>query len=422
MTRALLDRAHTMSLLTAALMLLPAALTAQYVPDRGAWEVRRPAEVGMNASGVQAAVDFAIAHETTVPRDQERSQNQSFGRREPFGFGIGPFKVRGGAAGVIVRHGYIVAEWGDTRSVDMTHSVVKSFLTTTVGLAVQDGLIGSIDDLARDYMAPVDLPPGDGEPGIERVGFGKPDLTTLFNTEHNRQITWRHLLTQSSDWEGTLWGKPEWADRPDDDPSTWTTRARRTPGTVFEYNDTRVNLLALLTTSVWREPLPQILKERVMDPIGASPTWRWYGYENSWITLDGRQVQAVSGGGHWGGGMFIHARDQARFGLFTLRKGRWGDQQLLDEEWFDMAVTPSAANRTYGFMNFFLNVPNAAGRKGYPSAPSTAYSHRGNGTNLIYVDRENDLVVVARWIPGRDIDELLSLVIGSIQATAEDGP
>ncbi len=421
MTRALPERAHTMSLLTAALMLLPAALTAQYVPDRGAWEVRRPAEVGMNASGVQAAVDFAIAHETTVPRDQERSQNQSFGRREPFGFGIGPFKVRGGAAGVIVRHGYIVAEWGDTRSVDMTHSVVKSFLTTTVGLAVQDGLIGSIDDLARDYMAPVDLPPGDGEPGIERVGFGKPDLTTLFNTEHNRQITWRHLLTQSSDWEGTLWGKPEWADRPDDDPSTWTTRARRTPGTVFEYNDTRVNLLALLTTSVWREPLPQILKERVMDPIGASPTWRWYGYENSWITLDGRQVQAVSGGGHWGGGMFIHARDQARFGLFTLRKGRWGDQQLLDEEWFDMALTPSAANRTYGFMNFFLNVPNAAGRKGYPSAPSTAYSHRGNGTNLIYVDRENDLVVVARWIPGRDIDELLSLVIGSIQATAEDG-
>ena len=159
-----------------------------------------------------------------------------------------------------------------------------------------------------------------------------------------------------------------------------------------------------------------------MDPIGASPTWRWYGYENSWITLDGRRVQAVSGGGHWGGGMFIHARDQARFGLFTLRKGRWGDQQLMDEKWFDMATTPSDANPTYGFMNHFLNVPNAEGRKSYPSAPSTAYSHRGNGTNLVYVDQENDLVVVARWIPGRDIDELLSLVIGSIQATADSGP
>ena len=422
MTRALLDRARMISVFAAALMLLPSALAAQYVPARGdGWETRRPAEVGMSDSGIQAAVQFALAHETSVPRDQERSQNQSFGR-EPFGFAVGPFKVRSGAAGVIVRRGYIVAEWGDTRSVDMTHSVAKSFLSTTIGLAVQDGLIGSIDDLARDYMAPVDLPVGDGEPGIDRVAFGGPDVTTLFNTEHNRQITWRHLLTQSSDWEGTLWGKPDWADRPNDDPSTWTTRARRAPGTVYEYNDTRVNLLALLTTSVWRKPIPQILKERVMDPIGASPTWRWYGYENSWITLDGRRVQAVSGGGHWGGGMFIHARDQARFGLFTLRKGRWGDQQLMDEKWFDIATTPSDANPTYGFMNHFLNVPNAEGRKGYPSAPSTAYSHRGNGTNLVYVDQENDLVVVARWIPGRDIDELLSLVIGSIQATADSGP
>ena len=422
MTRAFLDRARMISVFAAALMLLPSALAAQYVPARGdGWETRRPAEVGMSDSGIQAAVQFALAHETSVPRDQERSQNQSFGR-EPFGFAVGPFKVRSGAAGVIVRRGYIVAEWGDTRSVDMTHSVAKSFLSTTIGLAVQDGLIGSIDDLARDYMAPVDLPVGDGEPGIDRVAFGGPDVTTLFNTEHNRQITWRHLLTQSSDWEGTLWGKPDWADRPNDDPSTWTTRARRAPGTVYEYNDTRVNLLALLTTSVWRQPIPQILKERVMDPIGASPTWRWYGYENSWITLDGRRVQAVSGGGHWGGGMFIHARDQARFGLFTLRKGRWGDEQLMDEKWFDMATTPSDANPTYGFMNHFLNVPSAEGRKGYPSAPSTAYSHRGNGTNLVYVDQENDLVVVARWIPGRDIDELLSLVIGSIQATADSGP
>ena len=421
MTRVLLDRARPISIFVAALTLLPSAIAAQYVPARGdGWETRRPAEVGMSASGVQAAVDYAMTHETSQPRDQERGQNQSFGL-EPFGFGIGPFKVHKGPAGVIVRQGYIVAEWGDTRSVDMTHSVSKSFVTTTVGLAVQDGLIGSIDDLARDYMAPVDLPPGDGEPGVDRVAFGEPDVTTLFNTEHNQQITWRHLLTQSSDWEGTLWGKPDWADRPDDDPSTWTTRARHTPGTVYEYNDTRVNVLALLTTSVWRRPLPQVLKERVMDPIGASPTWRWYGYENSWITLDGRKVQAVSGGGHWGGGMFIHARDQARFGLFTLRKGRWGDQQLMDEKWFDMATTPSAANPTYGFMNFYPNVPDAEGLKGYPSAPSTAYSHRGRGTNLVYVDQDNDLVVVARWISGGDIDELLRLVIGSIQATADGG-
>ena len=58
-----------------------------------------------------------------------------------------------------------------------------------------------------------------------------------------------------------------------------------------------------------------------MDPINASQTWRWFGYENSWVVMDGAAVQSVSGGGHWGGGMFISARDQARFGYLTLRRG-----------------------------------------------------------------------------------------------------
>ena len=44
-----------------------------------------------------------------------------------------------------------------------------------------------------------------------------------------------------------------------------------------------------------------------MDEIGASNTWRWYGYENSYVVIDGQIVQSVSGGGHWGGGMFINA-------------------------------------------------------------------------------------------------------------------
>ena len=88
---------------------------------------------------------------------------------------------------------------------------------------------------------------------------------------------------------------------------------------MHEYNDTRVNVLALAALNVWRRPLPDVLREYVMDPIGASPTWRWFGYDNSWIVLDGQLVQAVGGGGHWGGGMFINAWDQARFGLLTAR-------------------------------------------------------------------------------------------------------
>jgi CubicO group peptidase (beta-lactamase class C family) len=406
----------------AALLLVavaPGSLAAQdgaaYVPSRDHWETRAPEEVGMDPVLLSEAVAFAEANETSVARDQELSQTQSFNRNEPFGHGIGPFKVRGGAAGVVVKDGYIVAEWGDTRRVDMTHSVTKSFLSTVVGLAWQDGLIPDLDEVVAARMAPVDVPEGDGEEGVDRTAFGEPDLTTLFTSPHNRRITWNHLLRQTSDWAGTLWGKPDWADRPSRDASTWLGRDRPPPGSRYEYNDTRVNLLALAALSVIRRPLPEVLRERVMDPIGASPTWRWHGYDNSWVPLDGRMVQSVSGGGHWGGGMFISARDQARFGLFTLRRGRWGDARILDEAWFEMALTPTPAQPTYGFMNYFLNRPDEDGEKRYPSAPDEAWAHLGNGTNMVYVDPVHDLVVVARWIPGRAIDELLGRIIASIE-------
>jgi CubicO group peptidase (beta-lactamase class C family) len=395
--------------------LLPAPLSAQYAPGYGSWETRIAEQVGMTASSIAAAVELAMASETRVPRDQELSQSTSFGR-EPMGSGIGPFRVRGGPAGVIVKDGYIVAEWGDTRRVDMTHSVTKTFLSTAVGLAWADGLIPDLNAPVAELVAPMDLPEGDGERGVDRRNFGESDLVTLFESEHNSKITWDHLLRQSSAWEGTLWGKPDWVDRPSRSPQPWN-EERAEPGTVYEYNDTRVNLLALAALAVAREPLPQMLRERVMDPIGASRTWRWHGYDNSWIPLDGRMVQSVSGGGHWGGGMFISARDQARLGLFTLRKGNWGGEQLLPEAWFDLATTPGTAQggSGYGFMNYFLNLPDANGRKRYPAGSDRAYAHLGNGPNIVYVDPAYDLVVVSRWIPNGPFNELLDLVIGGIE-------
>ena len=147
-----------------------------------------------------------------------------------------------------------------------------------------------------------------------------------------------------------------------------------------------------------------------MDPIGASPTWRWLGYENSWILLDGTWVQAVSGGSHWGGGMFISARDMARFGLLHLRDGAWGDRQILSRAWLEMARTPGEANDRYGFMNFFLNT----GRRALPAAPEQAFYHLGAGNNVIYVDPENDIVIVARWIDNlRTVNGILELLLGS---------
>jgi CubicO group peptidase (beta-lactamase class C family) len=234
--------------------------------------------------------------------------------------------------------------------------------------------------------------------------LGRADFIDLFATPNNREITWDHLLRQTSDWEGALWGKPDWADRPAENREEWTTRKRAKPGATWKYNDTRVNVLALAALNVWRRPLPQVLKETIMDPIGASNTWRWFGYENSFVVLDGTVMQSVSGGGHWGGGMFINAYDMARFGYLTLRGGRWKDRQLLSRDWVQRALTPTAANTGYGFMNWFLNTD----RKLFPSVAANVYAHVGNGVNLVIVDPDHDLVVVLRWIDSnKSADEFL---------------
>lgn len=147
-----------------------------------------------------------------------------------------------------------------------------------------------------------------------------------------------------------------------------------------------------------------------MDPIGASNTWRWFGYENSWVVLDGEIVQSVSGGGHWGGGMFIDAFDMARFGYLTLRRGRWKDRQVLSARWVEMALTPTPVQRGYGFMNWYNNVDG----KELPSAPRSAFGHVGAGTNYIYVDPENDIVMVLRWIERGQIDAVVKRLLAAL--------
>jgi CubicO group peptidase (beta-lactamase class C family) len=373
----------------------PAAPPAPYYPGLHDWERKAPEAVGMDPALVKQAIDFAIAGASKAPRDLALNHAQTQ-VGEPYNDPVGPFKERGPQGGVIVRHGYLVAEWGEPQRVDMTFSVTKSFVSTVVGLAYDRGLIRDLSEQVKDYVP-----------------------TEHFASAHNSKIRWDDLLRQTSDWEGTLWGKPDWADRPDRDKSTWLTRTRNEPGSVYEYNDVRVNLTAFAALQVWRRPLPQVLRELVMDPIGASNTWRWHGYENSWVELDGQRIQSVSGGGHWGGGMWISARDQARFGLLTLRRGRWKDKQVLSEKWIQMATTPTPANTGYGFMNYFLNTakPVQNGKPAdqmLPSAPASAWMHRGAGENLVYCDPENDLVVVTRWVGPGTMDGVVKRLLEAV--------
>ena len=384
-------------LLSILLFLLPANLLAQqlqqntnYFPERGAtWESREAADLKVNETKIQQAVDFAQNNEYTGPRDLRLAILKGF-EREPFHQILGPTKKRGGPAGMIIKNGYVIAQWGDVKRVDMTFSVTKSYLSTVTGLAVQEGLIRST-----------------GDPVSEYVWDGK------FAGEHNSKINWDHLLTQSSDWNGQLWGGYDWADRPPSEGGVddWQLRKLNEPGTVFEYNDVRVNLLAYSLLQVWRKPLPMILKEKVMDPIGASSTWRWYGYDKSWTNVDGMQMQSVSGGGHSGGGIFISTEDHARFGLLFLNNGKWNTQQIVSPEWIQQATTSSQAANNYGYMWWL----NKAGSRQWEGVSESVFYAAGFGGNYIVVDQENDLLVVTRWLEPSKMGEMMKMITEAVE-------
>src|SRR5262245_56301468 len=251
------------ALLLSLLAPLPALAAELYYPGPGnQWQKRLPNAIGMNADKVAEAVRFAQAHEVNWSR-QLQAQIEKDVAQEPYPQVLGETKERGGPAGIIVRHGYIVAEWGDVDRVDMSFSVAKSYLSTLTGLAIDRGLIKSVHDPMWKYVQ-------DGS----------------FDSPHNSVITWHMMLNQTSEWEGVVWDKPDLADR-----RRGYGRSLEEPGAFWEYNDVRVNRLALALLKVWNKPLPQVLKEQVMDPIGASDTWVWHGYRNSFVQLDGRAVQ-----------------------------------------------------------------------------------------------------------------------------------
>ena len=357
-----------------------------YYPNN-LWQTKKPAELKMNAALLDSAVNFALKNDSKTNYNL-REANLAAYKNEP-GYKIaGPMQDRGKPAGMIVRNGYIVAQWGDLNRVDMTYSTTKSYLSTMAGLALDAGLIKNVNEPVKNYVS---------------------DHT--FMGDHNSKITWSHLLTQSSDWSGCLFDICDWADRPPKYTNVEELKNRKflEPGTNFEYNDVRVNLLAYSLLKVWKKPLPLILKEKIMDPIGASSSWKWHGYENSMVDVDGKQIESVSGGGHFGGGLFINTQDHARFGLLFLRNGKWNNRQLISKEWVEAVQQPSAANKSYGFMWWL----NADGR--YKEVPSNIYTADGFGGNFIVIDKDRDIVMVTRWLEMSKLGEFMKMVIGAVE-------
>ena len=360
-----------------------------YFPEKGHWESKSAKTLGFNKKKLQKAVQFAKDNEYSGSRDLRIAILKGF-RAEPYHQILGPTKKRGGPAGLIIKDGYIAKQWGDVERVDMTFSVTKSYLSSLVGLAIDEKLINNTQDKLVDYV-------WDG----------------TFQGKHNNKVSWHTLLNQSSDWSGELFGIKDWADRP---PKTggldeWKHRQFNEPGTKMEYNDVRVNVLAYSLLNVWRKPLPKILKQKIMDPIGASTTWRWFGYKDAWTTIDGLKMKSVTGGGHSGGGVFISTLDQARFGLLFLNEGKWKDKQLISNTWIEQVQKPSEANSSYGYMWWL----NQGSRKWKQVNDESIYYAAGFGGNYIVVDKTHNLLVITRWIEPNKIGEMMNLVLKSLK-------
>lgn len=342
----------------------PAAQTTTYYPPLGSWARKAPAELGIDAQKLDAAIAFAKEHETNMPKDFS-TQEQIFGSL------LGPIpNDRASTNGLIIRRGYVVGEFGDTNRADPTYSVAKSLLSTVAGVALRDGLI-------RDLDSPVGATVRDGG----------------YETPHNATITWLNHLQQESEWEGELWGKKDdFVGAAAFGGGERKPRELQRPGTYYEYNDVRINRFSLSMLRLFKKPIPDVFRDEVASVIGMSSTWQWIPYKNALADIDGKRLPSVSGGTRWGGGVWINSWDMARFGYLWLRGGQWGDKQIVPPAYVKAALTPSAHGPDYGYL-WWLNTQ----QKNMPGLPTTAFSARGAGSNTIFISPEHDLVIVWRW-------------------------
>lgn len=370
------------TILLALVVALPSAQTVYY-PPAGSWEKKAPAEVGMDAAKLEAAIAFAQTRETNWPRDFS-TQNKIFGTP------LGPVaKSRAGTNGLVIRNGYVVGEFGDTNNVAPTYSVAKSMLATVAGVAVREGLITNLDE-------PVGAKIKDG-------GYDSP---------HNSKVTWRHHLQQVSEWEGEMWGKKhDFVGKEAFGDGERKPRALQEPGTYYEYNDVRINRFSLSLLRLFKKPVPDVFRDEIMNVIGASKTWQWIPYDNSYVEVDGRKMPSVSGGTRWGGGVWINAWDMARFGYLWLRGGKWGNKQLIPPDYVKAALTPSEHGPDYGFL-WWLNTKGRA-----KELPTNSFQAQGAGSNTIFVSPDHDLVIVWRW-HGSGKEQFFRQVIDAIVPTS----
>jgi CubicO group peptidase (beta-lactamase class C family) len=348
----------------------------------------------MSNKQIEEAVQFAIDHETPWTRAIDGKWGIHHEDPPPWNRLLGPVHDRGPVSGTIVLDGKTLVSWGEPDRADVTFSIAKTYLALLAGVARDRGLIADVDE-------PVSAK-------ISGIGFDRGS---------NAQVTWQHLLQQTSEWEGECFGVPDQVERyrflsfqggsaagRKGDP-----RPLQAPGTYWEYNDVRINALSLALLHLFGRALPEVFRETIMQPIGASGGWHWDGYDNSWIELNGRKVQSVPGGTHWGGGMSIGSLDQARIGQLFLDNGKANGRQVVSTEWIERMRAPCGIAPFYGYLTWLNHAQRI-----FPSVPASSYFGIGAGSSFTWMEPQRRMVLVVRWIDAVHADGFFGRVLRAL--------
>jgi len=295
---------------------------------------------------------------------------------------------------LIVRHGYLVVEdyfngW-QKDGLHTLQSVSKSFTSALVGIAIARGEFKGVDEKILDFFPDIkDIANMDGRKASIRV---KDILTMRSGTDYHEQganSPHEQLNRLLKGWDKF------YLDRP----------MLRPPGTEFLYDSGGVILLSAMLKKRTGMHAHEYADRYLFKPLGIEKKF--------WL-------RNLEGHTHTGGGLSLAARDTAKFGHLYLKNGRWGDEQVVPENWVqesfrthvDLTVEGQPPSG-YGYLWWILAPdPRGSGRQ-------AIYAARGRYGQFIFIVPEYDMVVVMNSYarPGIDRDNFMSLFYDQILPT-----
>ncbi|HSW02568.1 MAG TPA: serine hydrolase [Sedimentisphaerales bacterium] len=193
---------------------------------------------------------------------------------------------------VIVRNGRMVWKGAEIDKVHGVWSMTKSFTSTVLGLLIDDGK-ATLDTLARDHLP--------------AMAAAYPDVTL------------RHLTTMTSGYRA-IRDEPRGSYRHGPSPAPFDPCSAPlfAPGSQYAYWDSAMNQFGHILTRIADEPMKDLFKRRIADPIGMDPSeWNWGDFGK----IDGMTINGGSGNSNKH--IFIPARQIARLGYLFLNRGNW---------------------------------------------------------------------------------------------------